>query len=201
MNPDEIKKLLEITYADIDGASISREAQSRLNYYFLGLEYGEATFESFYSMLLKSNPQPGDIFYDLGSGIGKKVAIAALGFPFSRSVGIEIIPELQEAARRIFVKAPIHSPLKEKGVVVELKTGDFVHQNISDGDIYYISIVPEILETYLAGELLNKLEYTKKGTRVITSNIVIPSAKFILIDQQISLYSGGTGIMYLHKRI
>ena len=35
------------------------------------LIYGEVEFQSFYRVLRKINPQPGLIFYDLGSGTGK----------------------------------------------------------------------------------------------------------------------------------
>ena len=35
------------------------------------LIYGEVEFESFYRVLRKINPQPGLIFYDLGSGTSK----------------------------------------------------------------------------------------------------------------------------------
>ena len=35
------------------------------------LIYGEVEFESFYRVLRKINPEPGLIFYDLGSGTSK----------------------------------------------------------------------------------------------------------------------------------
>lgn len=42
------------------------------------LIYGEVEFNSFYRVLRKINPEPGLIFYDLGSGTGKVLAYVSV---------------------------------------------------------------------------------------------------------------------------
>lgn len=65
------------------------------------LIYGEVEFQSFYRVLRKINPQPGLIFYDLGSGTGKAVFIARFTQDFARCLGIEILQSLHTQARKI----------------------------------------------------------------------------------------------------
>ena len=63
------------------------------------LIYGEVEFQSFYRVLRKINPQPGLIFYDLGSGTGKAVFIARFTQDFARCLGVEILNTLHGQAR------------------------------------------------------------------------------------------------------
>ena len=64
--------------------------------------YGEVLFCYFIPVLNLVNPKPGDVFWDLGCGTGKPVAIAALAFPFlKKSCGVEYLQGLYEASRRI----------------------------------------------------------------------------------------------------
>jgi Histone methylation protein DOT1 len=65
------------------------------------LIYGEVEFKSFYRVLRKINPQPGLVFYDLGSGTGKAVFLARLTQDFSKCIGIEVLHSLHNQARKI----------------------------------------------------------------------------------------------------
>lgn len=56
-----------------------------------GTTYGEITFEGSQLMLEALDLQPGSVIYDLGSGNGRFVAQALLGFPVSRAVGVELL--------------------------------------------------------------------------------------------------------------
>ena len=54
--------------------------------------YGEVLFCYFIPLLNLVSPKPGEIFWDLGSGTGKALAIAALAFPFLKKVcGVEYL--------------------------------------------------------------------------------------------------------------
>ena len=200
MDKQDLHQFIEDLYKDADGFSISDEGQNALPYYFRGYEYGESSFDSFYDILLKTRIQPGETFYDLGSGLGKKVLITSLGFRNKKSIGIEAIDTLHHAAKRIINDNSHAFPFLAQQSI-NLECGDFLSKDISDGDVFYISIAPAILEGYLSGRLLAQLLKTRIGTRIITSNIIIPSKKFEVELAQESLYTGGKGIMYLHRKI
>ena len=54
--------------------------------------YGEIVYEQFASLLNKLNPQPGQVFWDLGCGAAKPLAVAALQYPeLSACKGVEFM--------------------------------------------------------------------------------------------------------------
>eukprot|EP00747_Dinoflagellata_sp_TGD_P187937 gnl/TRDRNA2_/TRDRNA2_46138_c0_seq1.p1 gnl/TRDRNA2_/TRDRNA2_46138_c0~~gnl/TRDRNA2_/TRDRNA2_46138_c0_seq1.p1 ORF type:complete len:612 (-),score=104.43 gnl/TRDRNA2_/TRDRNA2_46138_c0_seq1:39-1874(-) len=84
---------LKAVYSAVKGDGFGRDHVPKGNKLFLNssnLQYGEVThdgMESFYKAL---QVNMNDVFYDLGSGIGKLVLYVAMRGEVSRSVGIEI---------------------------------------------------------------------------------------------------------------
>lgn len=73
-------------YTNLDIDQVMQKDKANLDYHLKGLSnftYGEALYEHFMALLHFLKPQPGEIFWDLGCGSAKPVAIAALNFPFS----------------------------------------------------------------------------------------------------------------------
>lgn len=61
--------------------------------------YGEVLFESYLPLMKLTNPKEGEIFWDIGCGGAKPVAIAALAFPELKcNKGIEYLPQLAQEA-------------------------------------------------------------------------------------------------------
>ena len=57
--------------------------------------YGEVMFHQFIALMNLVEPKEGDIFWDIGCGGAKPLAIAALSFPFLKSCkGIELLDNL-----------------------------------------------------------------------------------------------------------
>mmetsp|Transcript_47074 Transcript_47074/g.88019 ORF Transcript_47074/g.88019 Transcript_47074/m.88019 type:complete len:299 (-) Transcript_47074:184-1080(-) len=54
------------------------------------LQYGEVTYQGMQPLYNALDLQPGDVFYDLGCGVGKLVLYVALRGDAARSVGLEI---------------------------------------------------------------------------------------------------------------
>ncbi len=98
----------------------------------------------------------GDEVYDLGSGEGIALLIAAKEFG-AKGFGVEIDP-----ARFFFSKFI----LKTNGLSnkVTIKRGNFFNQDISKADVIFVYLVPKTLE-----RLLPKFKKElKKGTRIIS---------------------------------
>ena len=95
------------------------------------LTYGEVVPSSFLQILGYTTSsigynEPSDefsrIFYDLGCGTGRAVFCAALSpYPFSKVIGIEIIPELCESA--IMLKECLHSAISDSYELSSAVTG------------------------------------------------------------------------------
>ena len=88
-------------YQNVDGYQISFQARQKLFENSSDLTYGEIPFVSWREIILRANPKNGGVFFDLGSGSGRVVVASHLLFNFRKSVGVELLFELHEAALEI----------------------------------------------------------------------------------------------------
>jgi predicted RNA methylase len=103
-----------------------------------------------------ANVKNSDVVYDLGSGDGRSLIIAAGEFN-ARAVGIEIDP------LRFFISKLLiwFSGLSNR---VEVRRENFLNSNISEATVVFLYLVPKALER-LRPKLLKEL---KPGTKVIS---------------------------------
>jgi len=184
MDFQKAKAIFNSLFEEVDGYKISFEGKRKLSYFDKSLTYGEILFDSFYEMLKKVQPKAGEAFYDLGSGTGKAVFATHLLFPFSKTVGIEIIPELYYASKNILEKyeKEIRPKILEKNNQqrIDFILGDFLKINFFDADVVFVN------STCFQNELINLLEdyffYLKKGVRIIMLTKGLTAKSFYLID-------------------
>jgi len=144
--------------------------------------YGEILYSSLELLLNELNIQPTDIFYDLGSGLGKVILQAYFNYPFKKTVGIELSPtRYQHAINKIKI-------LNEKNYLDSQRTLEFINANIVDTDLSDATIV-FMCSTCYSNDLMEKisikLSSSKKGLKVITLKDLPASQKdkFELIKQ------------------
>lgn len=107
-------------------------------------------------MLRMTNVEASDVIYDLGSGDGRILILAAKDFG-ARGVGIEIDP-LRVLWTKIMVK--ILGVSKK----VKIIRGDFFKNDFSEASIVAVYLVPKTLKR-LEEKFLNEL---KPGTKVVS---------------------------------
>jgi SAM-dependent methyltransferase len=103
-----------------------------------------------------ANVKKGDVVYDLGSGEGTALLVAAKEFG-ATGIGIEI-----DISRVIYSKLI----LKINGLSgkIKIKRGNFFDQDISKANVIFVYLVPKTLE-----KLLPKFKKElKKGTRIVS---------------------------------
>ncbi len=105
---------------------------------------------------------PGDILYDLGSGDGRVVVLAAK-LKGAKAIGVEIDPALV-----ILSEMKIKEEKLEDKVKILQK--DFREVNISDATVVYLYIYYDIIKKYL----MDKLYQLKPGARIVTLEIPVP---------------------------
>jgi len=134
--------------------------------------YGEIPPASFAELLRRLAVRPDIRFYDLGSGTGKLVALAALmGF---EATGIELEPGRHQralAARAALVR---RGALK-RGGSPQLVQGSILEHDFSDADLVFadsVAFSPEMMET-----LARSAAKMKPGTRVVSYK-TFPGAPF-----------------------
>lgn len=106
---------------------------------------------------------PCDVVYDLGSGDGRVVVIAARDFGAKRAVGVEIDPALVEVARA-------KARMEHVDDRVEIVEGSLFDVPLGEATVVYIYLYKSINE-----RLRPKLEEElKPGTRVVTVDFPVP---------------------------
>jgi SAM-dependent methyltransferase len=125
------------------------------------------------AMLRLAAVGPSDVVYDLGSGDGRFVVIAAQQFG-ARGVGIEIQPQLVARSREI---------AREGGVAdrVRFVEGDFFEADLSDA-----TVVTMWLTDSIGAELAPKLRRElKPGSRIVSHQFHLgdwPPDQTVIVD-------------------
>ena len=115
LNVDAIKDLSDQIREGLEAAG--RETDS--------LVYGEIAYSAMYELLemLKDKGaiggKAGEVFLDLGSGVGKAVLMAGFLHSFEACIGYEVLPELHTMALELFAKAR-----EDTGTRLESRLGD-----------------------------------------------------------------------------
>lgn len=165
--------------------------------------YGEVTFYSFASILALTRPQPGEVFYDLGSGGGKAVFIAGLVYDFKKVCGIEKLNRLyllcQELLEKLKTLPEWQQYFPDKTINIEFVQNDFLEQDISDGDIIFINAT--CFNGPLWDAIFTKLLTLKSGSRVILGTKEIHHANFERIHYGLHLMSWGLNSINIYKKV
>lgn len=189
LTPD--KKKFFMLYKGIDGFALSKKARAQTAT-DLTLTYGEIDYDTFSLLLNYVQPKPGEIFYDLGSGVGKAVFAAALQYPLKKAVGIELLENLHQAACECLTRY-------EGSTLVEFRHGDLHLLPWLEADIVFINA------TCFFGAALDKLIkqccLLKSGTRLIITSKSLPSSHFLLQNRASRHMSWGFATLSIYLKI
>lgn len=193
------KDIFDYLYSNVDGYKISDLAKRGLGTFDRTLTYGEIEFDSFIDILDDLPYTPNHrIFYDLGSGTGKAVMVAALDGEFERLVGVEIIPELYEVSLEILNRynQQIIDKYPDKAKVqIDFHCQDLFDFDCSDGDVVFVQTT--CMNDDLMQKIENKLLYLKPGSLVITISYSL-TGPFFLINYKKYKMSWGEATVFFH---
>ncbi len=164
--------------------------------------YGEITFFTFAETLAICKPQPGEVFYDLGSGSGKAVLSAALLYDFSKTCGIEKLASVydlsQQHKQQLLQSALAKQYYPHKTFNINFIHDDMLNVNLSDANIIFVGA------TCFSGEfweqLQTKLQAVKPGTRIIITTKRLSLDYFKLLDAHYRLLSWGYNSVYVYVK-
>ncbi|NOS67709.1 MAG: SAM-dependent methyltransferase [Candidatus Peribacteraceae bacterium] len=174
--------LQDVLFSDVAGYSLSASGKAAIDREAdPALTYGECTPEAVEHILSITGAKPGEVFYDLGSGTGKMVVFAAFFMAFKKSVGVELLPELHEAAQMVGKRymEEIQPKLEDdrRDTKLEYRLGDIFEADLSDADIV-VSHCCTCFDDALMQKLSDKLESCKPGTRIVTVTRALSSPAF-----------------------
>jgi SAM-dependent methyltransferase len=158
----EAREKLDKIYEGISGFGISDKEVKFIKKAGGAATYGEIKFESAQKLLDYLKPTKDDVFYDLGSGVGKLVLQAYLTTDIKKSVGIELSGTRYELAVKA-LKAAAENNLFDH------REAKFLNENIITADFSDATIV-FICSTCYSEELMEKIAEKliklKPGTKI-----------------------------------
>jgi len=169
------------------------------------LTYGEVNFSSLAQILCEDLRRYGiplqGTFYDLGSGSGRGVLVAALVGSFQRICGVEIVPELHKASMdvlhayksRVALKYSVPIPDKLEFVQANITKADW-----SDANVIFINST--CFSKPLMEKIAKKAESLAPGSCVVTLTQPIISPYFDLLESKKYAMSWGTATAHIHVR-
>ena len=138
-------------------------------------------------MLQLAHVEPDDVVYDLGSGDGRIVIMAAQKFG-ARAVGVELDPDLyKQSAERI----------KELGLE---ERAQIIHENMFKVDVHRATVVTLYLLTTVNERLRPQLEkQLRPGARVVSHDFHMPGWTAEK-DEEVISRNGLSHRIYLYVR-
>lgn len=196
------KELFEKLYKDVDGRSLSLRGREENELKSKSFVYGEVVPESFYEIISDLNPQPGQIFYDLGSGTGKAVFLAHFLFDFAQSKGIELLDTLFDASQEVYqryekeILPQIAHELGNKQM--SLTRGDILQTDFSDADIIFMNST--CFQDDLMDALEPKLETIHANAHFISLSKPFKSPWFHQYKHKLYDFSWGQATAFYHRK-
>jgi SAM-dependent methyltransferase len=200
---DKAKKFFKQLYKDVDGRALSLKERDDKQLSSKSFVYGEVVPESFYDVIKEANPQPGSIFYDLGSGTGKAVILAHLLFDFPKVVGVELLEGLYNASVQMQkqYEEEFRPKVEERmhGKIIELRLGSILDTDISDADFIFMNST--CFQDDLMEEIEKKLEDLRPNATVITLSKAIRSPAFYQEKHKLFEFSWGQATAFYHRKL
>ena len=175
------KDLIETIYTNISGFSITPEEEDEIRRIGGAPTYGEITYEGAEILLNELKLTKKDIFYDLGSGVGKLIVQTYLTTPVKTAIGIELSKNRYNGALKAKEELKIKKRLNKRRNLL-FKNEDILKTNFDDATIIFMCSTcfsDECLNT-----LMNKMAKLKKGLKVITLRTLPENDFFILTTKK-----------------
>ncbi len=200
--------LLKKLYFGLKAKIISHRERKRLHIKDDSLVYGEIDFLSFISLLEKVQPQPNEVFCDLGCGTGKALLTAALNFDLAGAIGIELLPGLCTLANEQIKKAKTLIKLYDKNDsehnLNQLACIQIINKDVQDCDLEKCNIVfinATCLNLAIWQKIVEKLLCLQPGSRIIVTSKTIQHEHFQLLYQGRALMSWGMNSVTIYKKL
>lgn len=194
LNLDRHMLMFHELYQNLDGFSLSKQARTQSD--AMEYVYGEIEFLPFIALLSLVTPDEDTVFYDLGSGTGKAVLASVMVYPVKKSVGVELFPNLHEAAcgqKKQLAQKDEYSKNAEK---IEFILGDFLHVPLDDATLIFINATALIGPTWTS--LCQRIDRLPALEVVITTSKPLVCSHFTMTQTTQIKMSWGVVNAYIH---
>jgi hypothetical protein len=177
-DPDDARAVLRRIYRDEHGYELDEADEARVLATSSSPTYGEIMPTAIDRLVEHLRMGEDDVFYDLGSGVGKVVLQVALRAPIRRVVGVELARSRHRIARRML------DAVRATGLVrareCELRCADFMRVPMGDATVVYTCSTS--FSTPFMNELCARLARLTTGLVWVSTQDVDENPWFVLED-------------------
>jgi len=200
---DYCLQIVNQLYEKINGFDISVKERDRLASNDSSLIYGELTTRSFKEILEVVNPNPSEVFYDLGSGTGKPVLWASVLYDWRKCCGIELLSGLYDTSIQQLQKMTAHSEIKEflpnRKLNIQFINKSFLEVDFSDAKVILLNATAFSYDLWQS--LLTKFLTLPKDVHIITMTKKINEDEFELLHSGFYQMSWGMNSVNIYKKV
>lgn len=194
--------MYDALFKNLDGYAISADSRALHDRDNSDFTYGEVTPKSM-QHIIGVLPKRTGIFCDLGSGTGKAVLLAAMLGEFDRSIGVELLSGLHDAA--VEVGKRFESEMKPRLSATAVPCAlEFRNEDIFSTDFSGIDVFLAHCTTCFSDELMTK--FTMKCADAKPGAIIACASRRLALDcfQELSVtpceMGWGTATLYVYRR-
>ncbi len=152
------------------------------------LTYGTTAPRLAAKILRLARVSGGDVFYDLGCGLGVPTVVAAT--LCARATGIDVLPQLIEKARAVAAELQLAN--------ARFVAGDLRQADLSDGTIFYSYSTCLSAETR-AG-MAERIAQARAGARIVTVTHALEHPRIELVKKLRLRWGAVPHTVYVHVR-
>lgn len=171
----DVRAYLRALYRGVSGYDISHEEERDVRMARGSPTYGEITFAAVEQLADHLALGPGDVFYDLGSGVGKAVLQLAMTRPLRRVVGLELSPSRHLHASAALARARADGKLVARACA--FVHGDILDAPLADATVAY-TCSTAFSDSFMR-KLVRKLAALRPGLRFVTTRHPIVRHGFV----------------------
>eukprot|EP00928_Gymnodinium_smaydae_P032439 TRINITY_DN23493_c0_g1_i1.p1 TRINITY_DN23493_c0_g1~~TRINITY_DN23493_c0_g1_i1.p1 ORF type:complete len:891 (+),score=82.89 TRINITY_DN23493_c0_g1_i1:155-2674(+) len=173
------------------------------------LTYGEVEFLPFLGVMTKVvQPQSGEVFLDLGSGTGRALLVASLGFPFlKRCIGYEVLELLHKTAEAAVDQVARSMP-PDSTAPVDLRLKSFIGEPWEEEGVDILWVASLCFRRETTAEIKERARRLRPGARIITMDPFFGEAdqgfEQVLVDGSAKIIvemSFGEASVYVTRRV
>ncbi len=190
-------------FTDVNGYALSASGRDkRQEYNNSDFTYGEVTPQSMQS-IISMLPSSKGVFCDLGSGTGKAVVLAPIIGDFERSIGVELVADLHDAALHVGSRfdSEVRPLLPETKRHCEL---EFRNDDILATDVSTTDVVLAHCTTCFSEEMMSKFTWkcseVRPGTLLACVSRRLEMECFEQLKVESCTMGWGTATVYLYVR-
>jgi Histone methylation protein DOT1 len=175
---EDPRAVLRRLYRDDHGYELDEADEARVRATHSSPTYGEIMPTATDRLVEHLRMRADDVFYDLGSGVGKVVLQVAMRAKIRRCVGLELVRSRHRIARRMLEQVRATGLMRAKEC--ELRCADFMRAPMGDATVLYSCSTA--FSTPFMNQLAARLAQLPTGVRWVSTQDIDDNPWWVLED-------------------